>query len=298
VTIHGAVPLCSCSGGGLPSMDAATDIRLVYDFLCDGVPGGSFASLPDVGDPTLTQVEFGLIMNTCLGWLAPSADPVEAAAQQARLEAMFALTKIPGPNFNLVHVLGFSVLAMGDFVLDPERLNGRRPGWNQGLDYGRFSEDFDAWVPRFGPGPGRRKMGQNSFVDFTRGTAKRVNYPILSFAGTRDHICPPEFQKVYDDAATLGNKDHVIVWGSTGGHCVFTPLELRAVVEEYLEWLDTYRTPAEHRPTTSDVLARCLSLPGAAPSQCNFDPAFTPGALADRIPARADWPEAARNPLP
>jgi dienelactone hydrolase len=296
--IHGAIPLCAASAGGTPVVDAATDFRLVYDYLCNDVPGGSFASLPDVGDPTLTQVEFALIMNTCLGWLAPSADPVEAAAQQARREAMFALTKIPGPNFNLVHVMGFSVLAMGDFVLDPERLNGRRPGWNQGLDYSVFDPDFDAWVPRFGPGPGRKKMAQNSWVDFTSGTARRVNYPILSFAGRADHICPPEFQKVYADAAALGGKDHALIWGSTGGHCVFTPFELRAVVEAYLEWLDTYRTPAERKPTTTDVLERCLALPGASPSQCNFDTAFTPGALADRVPARSDWPQAARSPLP
>jgi hypothetical protein len=301
--IHGAIPLCPASAGGTPTVDSATDVRLVYDYLCKDVPGGSFASLPDVGDPELSQIEFGLTMNTCLGWLAPSSDPVEAAAQKARRDAMFALTRIPGPNFNLVHVMGFSVLAMGESVADPRGLKGRRPGWNDGLDYtsvfaGSAGQAFNASVPRFGPGPGRRKMAQNSYVDFTRGTAKRVNYPILSFAGRADHICTPEFQKVFADAATLGHKDHATIWGSTGGHCVFSPFELRAVVEAYLEWLDTYRTPNAHTPTTADVLARCLALPGASPSDCNFDSTFTPPALADRVPPRADWPTAARNPLP
>jgi hypothetical protein len=79
---------------------------------------------------------------------------------------------------------------------------------------------------------------------------------------------------------------------------MFTPFELRAVVEEYLEWLDTYRTPNEDKPTTADVLARCLSLPGASAGECNFDTAFTPRPLVERVPARADWPEAAKNPLP
>jgi hypothetical protein len=301
--IHGAIPLCAASAGGTPTMDAATDVRLVYDYLCDDVPGGSFPSLPDVGNPELTEVEFALVMNTCLGWAVPSADPEEAAAQQARRETMFALTKIPGPNFNLVHVNGFSVLAMGQVVQDPERLDGRRPGWNEGIDYtsvfaGSAAQAFDASVLRFGKGPGRKKMGQNPYVDFTRGLGKRVDYPILSFAGRTDHICTPEFQKVYDDAATYGGKDHALIWGSTGGHCVFTPFELRAVVEAYLEWLDAYRTPAAVEPTTADVLARCLALPGASPGDCNFDPAFTPPALIDRVPPRADWPEAARAPLP
>jgi len=141
-------------------------------------------------------------------------------------------------------------------------------------------------------------MAKNPNVDFTRGLAKKVDYPILSFAGRTDHICTPEFQKMYDDAAHYGGKDHVVIWGSTGGHCVFTPLELRAVVEEYLEWLDSYGTPAEDKPTTADVLAHCLSLPGASPADCNFDPVFTPKALVTRVPPRPDWPQAAKDPLP
>jgi len=67
---------------------------------------------------------------------------------------------------------------------------------------------------------------------------------------------------------------------------MFTPFELRAVVEEYLEWLDTYRTPNEDKPTTADVLARCLSLPGASAGECNFDTAFTPSGGACPGPRR------------
>jgi len=141
-------------------------------------------------------------------------------------------------------------------------------------------------------------MAKNSDVDFTKGIAKRVNYPILSFAGRTDHICPPGFQKLFADAATYGGKDHATIWGSTGGHCAFTASELRAVVEAYLDWLDAYGTVAAHAPTTADVLARCLALPGGSPSQCNFDPAFVPTPLRDRVPPRPDWSEAGRNPLP
>lgn len=301
--IHGAIPLCSCSGGGLPSMDGATDVRLVYDWVCDGVPGGTFSSLPDVGDPTMSQIDFAVTANTCLGLLAPSADPVEAAAQRARRETLFALTKFPGTATDFVTVIGFAILAMGDFVDDPERLNGRRLGWNEGLDYtsvldSSAAQAFNDAVPRFGPGKGRRKMSRSTYVDFTRGVAKRVDYPLLSFSGREDFICLPEFQKMYADAAALGEKKHAMIWGSTGGHCSFTPQELRSVFEAYFAWLDTFDTAVPSEPTTADVLARCLSLPGATSSQCNFDTAFTAPPLAHRFPARADWPEAARNPLP
>lgn len=301
--IHGAIPLCPASAGGLPTMDTATDIRLVYDYLCSDVPGGSFDSLADAGDPDLSQLDLAFTINACLGWLAPSADPIEAAAQTARREAMFALTRIPGPNFNLVHDLGFSVLAMGQFVYDPQRLHGRRPGWNEGLDYASAlgspeAAAFNTAVQRLSPGPGRHQMALNPTVDFTRGIAREINYPILSFAGTADHICTPEFQRVFADAAAEGGKDQTTIWGSTGGHCVFTPFELEAVVKEYLAWLDTYRTASEHRPSTATVLARCLALPGSSPSQCNFDTGFSPAPLSTRVPPRSDWPASARTPAP
>ena len=267
------------------------------------MPGGAFTSPPDVGDRTLSLIDFAVTVNTCLGVLTPDPDPAEAAAQRARRETMYELTRFPGDGAQFLNTLGFSVLAMGDFVTDPARLDGRRPGWNEDIDYtdvfeGSVGQAFDASVARFGRGPGRRRMARNPWIDFTRGMAKKVNYPILSFSGREDFITVPEFQKVYADAATLGGKDHAMIWGSTPGHCQFTPFELRAVVEAYLEWLDSYGTADEDEPTTADVLARCLSLPGAAPSQCNFDPAFTPAALIERVPPRPDWPEAAKHPLP
>lgn len=304
--IHGALPYCSASAGGLATVDAATDLRLVYDYLCDDVPGGRLESPADVGDPnhsSLDQLMYGLTVNTCLGVLFPSADPVEAAAQSERLETFMELTRFPTGGFSVVHALGFSVFAMGDFVHDRKRLNRRSPGWNTEADYagvlgGSEAAAFAAAVPRLPKGPGRKRMKSNTEIDFTRGIGRRVDYPILSFSGREDYIALPEFTKLYHDAARLGGKDHVMIWGSAPGHCAFTSFEMRAVVEEYLEWLDSYGTPHEDEPTGEDVLARCLGLPGASAAQCNFDTWFEPRALRDRIPARSDWPEAGRSPLP
>ncbi len=297
--IHGAMPLCGATAGGLPLIDTSTDFRLVYDYLCDDVPGGSLPSAPDVGDFTMAQVEFALTVNTCLGVLGPDPDPAKAAAQTARREALYAMTKFSGTNIDLFSTLGFPALAMGDFVNDPTRLNGKRPGWNDVVDYTDVvGAEFDAAVERFGPGPGRAKMAKNTMIDFTRGIGRRVNYPILSFAGTSDYIVIPEFQKVFADSAALGGKDHAMIWSSTPGHCVFNGFELRAVTEEYLEWLDSYDTVRPDKPTTADVRTRCLSFPGASASQCNFDTDYSPPALITRVPPRPDWTEAARNPLP
>jgi hypothetical protein len=79
---------------------------------------------------------------------------------------------------------------------------------------------------------------------------------------------------------------------------VYTSFEMTAVVDTYFDWLDHYGSVNVHTPTTADVEARCLALPGASPSQCNFDTDFQPLPLTTRVPARPDWYEAARNPLP
>jgi hypothetical protein len=63
---------------------------------------------------------------------------------------LFALTKFSGSNIDLFSTLGFPTLAMGDFVNDPRRLNGRRPGWNEGLDYTPVvGAEVDAAIERF-----------------------------------------------------------------------------------------------------------------------------------------------------
>jgi hypothetical protein len=301
--IHGAIPMCSCSGGGNPSWDAATDLRLVYDYLCQGVQGAEFTSLPDVGEPDLAQIDMALRVNACMGVISPDPDTDRAAAQAERKARFRELTRFPGTDFEIVITMGYVTLGMGDMVDDPARLKGKRHGWNEGLDYavlgGSAAGAFDAAAVRFGPGPGRRKLRKNTFVDFTKGPGKKVDYPILAYAGRSDYVCIPEFQKLYADAAAMGGKDHVQVWGSMPSHCIFTAREIEAVVREYLDWLDSYDSPAPDVPTPDSVLARCLALPGATAADCNFDTALAdPPPLNRRVPARADWPAAARSPLP
>jgi len=275
------------------------------------VQGAQFFSEPDVGESTLSALSMALKMDKCFGIFTSDPDPVKAAAQVQRRNDFVTLSKfsgtVTGTSADLLQVGGFVFLGMGDFVADRKRLNGKRFGWNEGLDYSIIGTDpalaaaFDAVVPRLTPGKGRKKLRKNPFVSFLKGKGKKVNYPIMSFAGDQDYVCIPEFQKFFADTATEGAKAFQQVWGSTPGHCQYTPFELEAVVREYFDWLDGFDplNPSVGRPDGTTTEARCLGIAGAMASDCNFDnTGFVPPALITRMPARADWPGPAQNPLP
>ena len=307
--IDGAVPLCAAAGGGLPTWDVAQDVRLAYDYVCDGVAGASFPWAPDVGQPNSPNssndaISVALKVDACFGILsAPSV------AQTARLAKFLALTGFTGDashggsGINIASALGFATLGLGDFVLDPKRLKGKRIGLNDTLDYTAqgddllLAADYDLNVKRLTAGPGRKQLRKASWPDFTKGKGKQVAYPILSMAGVNDWLVIPEFNRVYTDALTAGNKTYTQTWIDTYGHCVFSEQEVTAIFTKYFEWLGPVGGPYGPQPTPADIANACLALPGGVDDDtCNFNGAFSPGAVRDRIPQRADWPAAARQP--
>ncbi|HYC56445.1 MAG TPA: hypothetical protein VEL28_16050 [Candidatus Binatia bacterium] len=311
--IDGALPLCGAVGGGLQTWDTANEVRLVYDFLCEGVEEGTFNSPPDVGEPTTFNsgndaIGMAVVVNKCLGVpIGPSEDPVEAAAQADRLADFYEITQFSGTNSEVAIAMGFATLGMGDFVRDADRLGGKRIGWNADpdLDYTTIGENptlaaiYDAEVQRMTRGPGRGALAKSTLIDFTKGKGKAVDYPILSMAGSADWLVIPEFQKVFTDAAEIGGKLLTQTWVGTYGHCTFTEEETAALFLEYFDWLDS----ADHvatQPTETDIAARCVSaeVGGIEGDTCNFDLGYAAAELHDRIPARPDWVPAAQPPTP
>lgn len=318
--IDGAVPLCGAVAGGLPTWDVAQDVRNVYDYLCDDViytPGfkGSFDSEPDVGEvnsnsPDDDAVDIALTVDSCLGIIgfAPHVPEMDTRLTQFLELTDFAGYQGPEATLNLISAIGFATLGLGDFVRDEGRLDGKRIGWNSepDLDYSVIGSnaplavDFDAGVERLTKGvPGRKLLSKASNPDFTRGKGAKVDYPILSMAGAADWLVIPEFERVYTTALETGDKDYTQTWIDTFGHCVFSEQEVTAVFNSYFEWLGPVEGPRGTQPSKEDVEAECLSLPGGVQGDtCNFNNAFEPGYVADRIPARGDWPLAATPTAP
>jgi dienelactone hydrolase len=301
--IDGAVPMCAAVGGGLPTWDLATDVRLIYDFVCKDVVSGRFGSYPDMGQITNPfssgndAISMALTVDRCLGVIGFAT---HTPAMDVRLADFIALTGFTGGAANVAPAMGFATLGMGDFVNDPDRLKGKRIGLNTDLDYstmgggGALADSFDTGVARLTSGPGRKGLSKASNPDFTKGKGKKVAYPILSMAGANDWLVIPEFQRVYDSALADGGKAITQTWTDPFGHCVFTPEEITALFTKYFEWLGPVGGPNGPQPTAQDIEDACLAIPGAVDGDdCNFNSSFLPDKLSDRIPARPDWPLAA-----
>jgi len=305
--IDGAVPMCGAVAGGLPTWDTAVDVRLVYDFLCDGVYGAKFKSAPDKGEDSGTsETDMALTVDRCFGVLFPSSDPEEAAAQTQRLADFITLTKFTGTGMEVLSAMGFATLGLGDFVYDDARLKGKRMGFNADpdLDYSAMGDDpvlgaaYDTGVKRLTKGDGRKLLTKASYPDFTKGKGKKVAYPILSMAGAADWLVIPPFQSVYDSAAQIGGKSLTQTWVDTYGHCSFSEQETQALFNVYFDWLDSADYTLSP-PAPEDVRQACLALPGGVDGDtCNFNSGYVNTNLYDRIPPRSDWPLAALPPTP
>lgn len=309
--IDGAVPMCAAAAGGLTTWDVAHEVRLVYDYVCQGVPNANFTAVSDEGqvngpDSNADAIGLALKVDRCFGILGIAPDD---GHQADRLNEFLELTQFTGDashggsQVNVASAVGFAVLGLGDFVWDPKRLKGKRIGFNEGLDYSSLgtnpslAADYNANVERVTAGKGRKQLRKAFWPDFTKGFGKKVSYPILSMAGANDWLVIPEFNRVYDDALTAGNKAFTQTWIDTYGHCVFSEQEVTALFTKYFEWLGPVGGPYGTQPTKEDVAAACLALPGGVDGDtCNFNGAFSPGAIYDRIPQREDWPAAAKAP--
>lgn len=309
--IDGAVPLCAASAGGLTTWDVAHEVRLVYDYLCKDVPGASFAWPSDQGQRNSTNssndaIGVAIKVDTCFGVLGLVAGDGQQAERFAKFLTLTQFTGDAGhggSGVNVVSALGFAVLGLGDFEWDPKRLNGKRIGFNEGIDYtglgtdAPLAADYGMNVERLSAGKGRKQLRKAFWPDFTKGFGKSVSYPILSMAGANDWLVIPEFNRVYGEALAAGGKAFTQTWIDTYGHCVFSEQEMTALFTKYFEWLGPLGGPNGTQPTPADVSAACLALPGGvAGDTCNFDDAFSPGAIYDRIPERTDWPTAAKAP--
>jgi hypothetical protein len=304
--IDGAIPLCAASGGGLPTWDVAQDVRLVYDFLCDDVDGANFASAPDQGEvntsnTTNDSINMAIKVDRCLGVIGIAPHTPE---MDTRLADFLALTSFDGGAGNVATAMGFATLGLGDFVRDPNRLDGKRIGLNADLDYttigegGPLAEDFDAGVERLPESDGRKSLNKAYNPTYTKGKGKSVDYPIVSMAGAADWLVIPEFQQVFQNALALGEKANTQTWIDTFGHCVFTEEETRAVFNKFFEWLGPLEGPAGTQPTAAEIEQECLDLGGVDGVDCNFNTAYVAAPLHQRIPPRADWPAGALPALP
>jgi hypothetical protein len=271
--VVGAYPICGALAGSR-SWDGAIDLRLVYDEVCDGVPGGTLpggaTGLPAPGfPPGLSVAAIATAVNTCTGVLTPPA--FRTPEQTARLNLLKSVTSLP-ENF-IVTDMVFVTNGLSNLIFAPDKLAGGQGVGNIGVTYN--DPGIDAGIQRVAADDQAAKDLDRNFTPKGEVGATRI----VSIHTDGDGLVIVEQEKEYQDVVPASNLTTAIVDEAGNSHCGFTSPELVAGWEELRDWI-----AGGPQPTAQDVQDRCLTL--GPPAQCRVNPAYVLNDMDTRIPPR------------
>ena len=272
--VTGALPICGALAGSR-IWDGALDLRLIYDFVCAGIPAASIpggaGGLPDPPDPDFDDVALALAVNACTGVLVPGGGSPE---QQANLATILALVGIP-ESFLLTDMF-VSTFGLHDRVYDPPKLDGAMAMDNIGVVYD--DPEVDAGIERVSSDPPARFR----LLDYYTPTGEVGAVKILSIHTDKDGLVIVEHESEYASVVPPGNLTVAVVVEDEASHCGFTDAELAAAWEALRSWV-----AGAAQPSAADLQADCEALVGGGTAgPCRFDPDFVVGDFDDRFPPR------------
>ena len=270
--VVGAYTFCGALAGSR-NWDAALDIRLIYDAICDAVPG---ASIPGGAEglpagSTRTFTDNAVAVDQCFGLFFP---PGRTPAQQARFDDFLAVTQIP-ESFIFTDVAFYTTFAMSDLVHSPTKLAGKVGTGNLTVTYS--DPVVDATIERVAPHPGKSKQLARSYtptgdVGITR---------IVSLHTDKDGLVIVENESEYASVVPPSNLTIAIVVEAVPTHCGFTGAEVAGGWEALRAWVAGFP-----QPTAATVQATCLALEPIFGGPCRIDPGFVIPDMDGRVPPR------------
>ncbi len=273
-TFAGAYPFCGAVAGSR-NWHGAVDLRLIYDAVCDGVPGAAIEGGPEglPADSTLTPTNLAIAVNQCTGVLTPSI--FRTAGQATRLAKILNVTTLP-ESFLLTD-MGFSTFALSDLTHDPGKLKGRIGVGNEHVDYGDAA--INAGIERVRPHGGARSKLMRHFTP--RGRVHGTK--IVSIHTDKDGLVVLENETEYAQAVPASQLTTAVVVESSPSHCGFTEAEVVAGWETLRAWV-----AGLPQPTAASIQGLCqvLVAGGLAAGPCRIDPAFVLQDLDTRIRPR------------
>lgn len=275
--VVGAYPLCGALSGSR-SWDGAIDLRLIYDAICDGVPGatipGPETGLPAPGHPNYPFSLLGSVFaaNACFGQLLPPV--ARTPAQQARLDTFLSVAQIP-ESFVSTDI-PFASHGVSNIVWEPAKLDGEQAMSNIGVTYS--DPTVDATIKRVAPDMKARKRLERYFTPKGEvGDAK-----IVSIHTDKDGLVIVENESEYQSVVPASNLTVGVVVESAPSHCAFTEAELVGGWEALRGWL-----AGGPQPSAATLQGTCQFVEGlGAAGPCRIDPGYVIGDFSDRIPAR------------
>jgi hypothetical protein len=264
--------------GGTRSYDFRTDLRVVYQYLCNNHPRPNEAQYPlNLGLPAgvgMTQAQLAARANECLALDKPAAQ--RTAAQQARVRTIENVIRIPASAIQ-AH-LNWGTFHFQDVTA--RRTGGASPFGNTGAVYSGSGDDaaLNAGVLRYRADP----TAYQRFAADTDPTG-RIPVPVLSVKWISDPTAFAEldahFRSVMQQA---GSGDRLVqTFTTTGTHSYISDPTYPALMAALLQWV-----AQGTRPTPASVAASCPTFEAKYGPGCSFAPDYTPPSLETRVPAR------------
>jgi hypothetical protein len=258
--VVGALTYCGAMAGSR-NWDAAIDLRLLYDWVCRGVPA---AAIPGGGEglpknTSFSQRDLEEAVNACTGVLRKKAK--RTPAQKQRLAALLDATGLP-EEF-LLPSMGYATFGMSDLIHDRRKLRGRQGPGNAEVDYGDAA--IDAGIERVTPHRGGARKLRKSYTP--KGGVGNVK--IVAMHTDKDGLVLVENESVYASVVPPANLTVAIAVEKRPSHCGFTPAEALAGWETLLDWVG-----GAPQPGAADIQRSCQELTLILPGPCRIDPAF------------------------
>ena len=259
--VVGAMPFCGALAGSR-NWHGAVDLRLLYDFICGGVPGAAIPGGAGGIDPTagLTPTDTVTAANVCFGHDLPQRSP----DQQARLDRFLAVSGLPQSFINTS--LGFfATFGMADLVFDPDKMGGQIGVGNRNVDYG--DPGVNAGIARVGPRKAAARLLRRNYTP----NGNIGNTKVLSMHTSSDGLILVENETAYAQMAPPDLFSVGIVQEATPTHCGFSTAELVAGWETLRGWI-----AGDPQPNAFTLQVVCLAFQntGTFDGPCRFNPFF------------------------
>ncbi|WP_311223950.1 MULTISPECIES: hypothetical protein [unclassified Acidovorax] len=265
-------------GGGSRSYDVRTDLRAVYQYLCNNHPRPTEPAYAlNLGLPAgahMSRADLQARANECLGLDRPAAQ--RTPVQQGRIETLERVLRIPASSIQ-------SHLAWATFHfqdISSHRTGGASPFGNVGVAYSGSGDDaaLNAGVPRL-------KADAQAARRFAADTdpTGRIPVPVLSVKWIGD---PTAFVELDSQFRTTmeraGSGDRLVqTFTRQGTHSYISDPTYPALVAALLDWVERGA-----KPTPEQVAARCRQAEAQFGAGCSFEPGYATVPLASRVPER------------
>ncbi len=273
--LAGALPTCGAVGGSR-IWDAGIDMRLLYDLLCDAVPGaaipGGSGGLPFPPDPFWNDATFQAAVDACFGVVSPGTPSAEQAARLARFLEVSRISE----EF-VLDVMRILTFHLHDLVYDPRKLAGFEAFDNANVDYG--DAEINQGIERVVPDQVTRKRFPGSYTP--AGTVRDVK--IVASHTDQDGLGRVESLGESASVVPPENLTAGVVIEDEPSHCGFFEAELVASWQALRAWVG-----GAPQPTVQTLQDTCEALVAGdlAAGPCRYDPGFVLPDLDHRVRSR------------